>query len=99
MCSSVTFSLSINSTALTKFEPLSVELFRKIVNTISGSPVLLKALRDKQNNPNLSFQFELPSSDDHGMPPDHHEESDEELSEMQSADTSMSQIMSFCIGV
>lgn len=66
-----------------------VELFRKIVNTISGSPVLLKALRDKQNNPNLSFQFELPSSDDHGMPPDHHEESDEELSEMQSADTSM----------
>ena len=59
-------------------------------NTISGSPVLLKALQDKQNNPNLSFRFELPSSDDHRMPNEQQmdEESDEELSEMQSADES-----------
>ncbi|KAL5479771.1 hypothetical protein EMCRGX_G006663 [Ephydatia muelleri] len=35
-----------------------IDLFKRIVNTISGSPVLLKALRDKQNNPNLAFQFE-----------------------------------------
>ena len=48
-------------------------LFRSIVTTISGSPVLLKALRDKQDNPHLSFQFEVPASLE--------EESDEDLDE------------------
>ena len=50
-----------------------VQLFRTIVTTISGSPVLLKALRDKQGNPDLSFQFEVPASLE--------EESDEDLDE------------------
>ena len=52
---------------------------------------MLKALQDKQNNPNLSFQFELPLSDDHRMSHEQQmdeEEIDEELSEMQSADES-----------
>eukprot|EP00731_Ephydatia_muelleri_P015654 Em0009g78a len=58
-CACHTLQLSIKN-ALEFIKPVAelIDLFKRIVNTISGSPVLLKALRDKQNNPNLAFQFE-----------------------------------------
>ena len=37
-------------------------MFRTIVNLIMDSPILLKALRDKQNDPSLHFNFEFEST-------------------------------------
>lgn len=59
------------------------------MNTISSSPVLLKALRDKQNNPDLCFQFELLTSDGNEMYSEQQmdeEESEEVGDELQSDD-------------
>lgn len=86
-CKSVTFFLFSFQTVQPVVE--LVELFRKIVNTISGSPVLLKALRDKQNNPDLCFQFELLTSDGNETYSEQQmdeEESDEVGDELQSGD-------------
>ena len=63
----------------TKHAAEVVQLFRIIVTTISGFPVLLKTLWDKQGNPHLSFQFEVPASME--------EESDEDLDEWNTAST------------